>query len=705
MGKLFLCLPALSDVQPPAVETPELFWLHNPADVLTGLAFLALAALALTQARRRPSGLTGALCVLGLFAVICGFAHFAEAMTWVTPVSWYATALKLVTMVASWAAVVVLLRRDRSALATSLDQRPAADSKASWDTPSKEKVLERFGQVLEAAPDPMLLVKQDGEIVLVNSQTERLFGYQRQELLGKPADLLVPQRFRSKSPGQRSGYYARPALGGAAAAAPKKPPVLYGLRKDGTEFPVEVSLNPLETTEGTLFTSSIRDISERVRAQETQTRQLADLAQAQEALRQQTSILQSILDSMGDGVIVADQTGKILCFNPAAEILLGIAPLSATPDKWTEQHGLFLPDGVTPYPAHEFPLARAMRGEAVDGVEVFVRPAGSAVGAWLMTNARPLRDEQSVLRGGVAVFRDISGRKKAEEKMASFAAKLERSNRELQDFASVASHDLQEPLRKIQAFGDRLRAKCHAALDEAGRDYLDRMQNAASRMRSLIDDLLTFSRVSSKAQPFGPTDLSQVAREVVADLEVRIQQSGGLVEVDNLPTIDADPLQMRQLLQNLIGNGLKFHRQEEAPAIRVRARLTIDVRKHSGSNGAPAPLCEVSVEDNGIGFDMKYADRLFHVFQRLHGRGEYEGTGMGLAICRRIAERHGGAIVARATPGRGATFTVTLPVKQPRLDVLEEKVPVSGARTAAAKETAGVAETVPDTFSAREVRT
>jgi light-regulated signal transduction histidine kinase (bacteriophytochrome) len=297
----------------------------------------------------------------------------------------------------------------------------------------------------------------------------------------------------------------------------------------------------------------------------------------------------------------------------------------------------------------------------------------------------------------------MTGRKKAAEKMATFARKLERSNRELQDFASVASHDLQEPLRKIQAFGDRLRAKCYAALDESGRDYLERMQNAASRMRSLIDDLLTFSRVSSKAQPFVPTDLGQVAREVLQDLEVRIQHSGGQVEVDNLPTIDADPLQVRQLLQNLIGNGLKFHRQEEPPAIRVRARLIVDPRKYAG-NGAPAPLCELSVEDNGIGFDMKYAERLFHVFQRLHGRGEYEGTGMGLAICRRIAERHGGSIAARATPGRGATFTVILPVKQPLLD---EKVSgtFSAVRTASAAN-GGVAEKVPDTFSSTsEART
>jgi signal transduction histidine kinase len=252
----------------------------------------------------------------------------------------------------------------------------------------------------------------------------------------------------------------------------------------------------------------------------------------------------------------------------------------------------------------------------------------------------------------LAIRRELERRHRAEEKLQTTNRELERSNRELQDFAYVASHDLQEPLRKIQAFGDRLKSKYGGELATEGRDYLERIQNAAQRMSVLINDLLTFSRVKTKGQPFAPVDLNQVAREVLGDLEVRVQQSGGSVELDELPTVEADEVQMRQLLQNLIGNALKFRRPEEPPIVRVRAETATN--NH----------CEISVEDNGIGFDEKYLDRIFTPFQRLHPRGEYEGTGMGLAVCRRIVERHGGEITARSAPGEGTTFIVTLPLNQ-----------------------------------------
>jgi signal transduction histidine kinase len=235
---------------------------------------------------------------------------------------------------------------------------------------------------------------------------------------------------------------------------------------------------------------------------------------------------------------------------------------------------------------------------------------------------------------------------------------LERSNRELQDFASVASHDLQEPLRKVRAFGDRLAAKYGPELTDQGRDYLARMQDAAARMQALINDLLMFSRVTTRAQPFVPVDLNDLVRGVASDLEVRIQQTGATLHVEPLPTIDADPLQMRQLFQNLLSNALKFQRPDVAPALRVYAE---------DSGEQDVQLC---VQDNGIGFDEKYLDRIFTIFQRLHGRIEYEGTGVGLAVCRKIVERHGGTITARSAPGEGATFIVTLPRSQPEpLDV------------------------------------
>jgi two-component system CheB/CheR fusion protein len=263
---------------------------------------------------------------------------------------------------------------------------------------------------------------------------------------------------------------------------------------------------------------------------------------------------------------------------------------------------------------------------------------------------------------------DITERKQVEQRLAVYAAKLERSNRELQDFASVASHDLQEPLRKIQAFGDRLKATWGESLGDVGGDYLRRMQSAAGRMQTLINDLLMFSRVESKAQPFVRVDLASVAREVVADLEIQIERAGAVVEVGHLPAIEADPLQMRQLLQNLIGNSLKYRRPGTKPVVKVRG-VTSD-GGHDLAEGRTHPaghLCRVSVEDNGIGFDEKYLDRVFTVFQRLHGRTEYEGTGIGLAVCRKIAERHGGSITARSAPLKGATFIVTLPVRQSKV--------------------------------------
>lgn len=238
---------------------------------------------------------------------------------------------------------------------------------------------------------------------------------------------------------------------------------------------------------------------------------------------------------------------------------------------------------------------------------------------------------------------------------------LERSNRELQDFAFIASHDLQEPLRKIQAFGDRLKAKYGDALEAQGRDYLERIQNAARRMHRLINDLLTFSRVTSKAQAFVPIALEAVAREVLGDLEARIEETGGQVEVGELPTVEADPVQMRQLLQNLIGNALKFHHPEQPPRVQVRSAILDGSEAPAGGNAANG-LCQIAVEDNGIGIDERYQDKIFILFQRLHGRGEYEGTGMGLAVCRKIVERHGGSITFTSAPGSGTIFFVTLPL-------------------------------------------
>lgn len=242
---------------------------------------------------------------------------------------------------------------------------------------------------------------------------------------------------------------------------------------------------------------------------------------------------------------------------------------------------------------------------------------------------------------------EIVKRHAVEKELQKYSENLSRSNRELEDFAYVASHDLQEPLRKIQAFSNLLKSEYAKDLGE-GADYVDRMNAAASRMSTLIQDLLAFSRVTTKTNPKARIDLKKTVADVLLDLEARMDEVGGTVIVGDLPAVIADPTHMRQLFQNLIANALKFHKPDEAPMVEVSAR-------------AAGEEWEITVKDNGIGFDEKYIDKIFSVFQRLHGRDSYEGTGIGLAVCRKIVERYGGTITAASEKNKGSTFIVRLP--------------------------------------------
>jgi len=255
-------------------------------------------------------------------------------------------------------------------------------------------------------------------------------------------------------------------------------------------------------------------------------------------------------------------------------------------------------------------------------------------------------------RDNTELAKEIRARKEAQEQLERVASQLEASNRELQQFASVASHDLQEPLRKIIVFGDRLQSKHAENLGEQGRDYVGRMMNAAERMQTLINDLLEFSRVVTRARPFVVLDVGQIVREVLGDLEILIESKGAVVEMEGLPTLSADPTQLRQVFQNLLANAIKFQRADNKPRIVIAAE--------PASIGSKPAFC-ITVTDNGIGFEQHHAERIFAPFQRLHGRSEYGGSGIGLAIVRRIVERHGGTITAHSAVGQGASFRFLLP--------------------------------------------
>lgn len=243
-------------------------------------------------------------------------------------------------------------------------------------------------------------------------------------------------------------------------------------------------------------------------------------------------------------------------------------------------------------------------------------------------------------------------------------SELARSNAELEQFASVASHDLQEPLRKIRMYCERLPRRLGDELSEEAASDLERMQNAAERMQRLIDDLLAFARVTSKTREFELVDLRELTGEVVGDLEARVTELGATIEVGDLPVVSADRAQISQLLQNLVSNALKFHRPDVPPVVRIHGRVVDAQRARFNGEAAHPARCVITVEDNGVGFEPKYAERVFSAFERLHSRSDYDGTGIGLSIARKIAWRHRGEITASSTPGQGSTFTLTLPAPQ-----------------------------------------
>jgi PAS domain S-box-containing protein len=414
----------------------------------------------------------------------------------------------------------------------------------------------------------------------------------------------------------------------------------------------------------------------------TFTRDITEHKRAEEHLRASESRYRTLTEAIPQLVWNAASNGYASYFNKKWFDYTGLSPAQSEGEGWIQA---FHPDDAAKF-RQKWRMATAREANEFSAEFRLHRAADDSY-RWMLTNAISQRDssgaivewvgsiadiddqkrqaetlELMVRERTTALMDEVEERKRIEYQLREVAVELSRSNEELEQFAYVASHDLQEPLRKIQAFGDRLRNRFKEILPDLGKEYVERMQVSADRMRRLIDDLLTFSRVTTQARPFALLDLEKLTREVVSDLDESINQYGGRVEIADLPHIHADPTQMRQLFQNLIANAIKFHRVNVPPIVAIRGeRVDIPL---TDSNGEPVPTCRILVQDNGIGFDEKYLDRIFQVFQRLHGRDEYEGTGVGLAICRKIAERHGGAIAATSRVGEGSTFIVTLPIGQ-----------------------------------------
>ncbi len=397
----------------------------------------------------------------------------------------------------------------------------------------------------------------------------------------------------------------------------------------------------------------------------------------EENLQEKTARLQAILDTTVDGIITMSEQGIVQSFNKAAERIFAYPANEVIvnkvnmlmPSPYREEHDSYLNDYLRTGNRKIIGVGREVAGSRKDGSTF---PLYLAVSEARVGNRRLF----------TGIVRDITERKKAEEdlqrakneleervkertaQLLASNVRLERSNRDLQEFLFVASNDLQEPLRKIQILNDKIKTSYCGPLDEEGKNHFEKMMKEAKRMQDSIQALLSYSRIATKAGPFIMIDLNREIRDVIRDLEVFVEMTHARIEIGDLPAIEADPVQIHRLFKNLVDNSLKF-RGVESPVIRIHSQTMSESSEEQDTGGHFEKLCRITIEDNGIGFDEKYLDRIFMPFKRLHARSSpYEGTGMGLTICRKIAEVHGGTITAGSTPGQGATFIVILPKRQ-----------------------------------------
>jgi len=500
-------------------------------------------------------------------------------------------------------------------MAAEILLRSAEAGEASQEVRLSAGRLQRF---LEATPDAMLGIDGAGIIQVVNKQAEQVFGYDRDELIGRPVEMLIPGSVRGRHVTHRAAYLARPEIRQMAADLEPK-----ARRKDGSLFPISVSLATVDEKDGQLVIAAVRDVTE--------------LTAAAAAARR----LAAIVEHADDAIFDTSVAGLIASWNGGAEQLFGYTEAEVIGKSATMLAASGLEDEEQWLGREAFSTGQVTRAE-----RVLSRKDGSQVDVSLSLS--PVHDRRGKVTGLSAIARDITERKLADAALAERTRELEISNRDLLQFASVASHDLQEPLRKVASFCQLLARRYQGQLDEEADEYIGFVVDGATRMQALINDLLALARVGRSGDRMVEVDCGKVLRQVRNDMALVLEEAGAeLMVADELPVVWGHQGLLTQLFTNLVGNAVKFH-------------------------GPRPPLAEVSagreegewrfaVADNGIGIEPQYADRVFDVFERLHTRSEYPGTGIGLALCRKIVELHRGRIWLESEPGVGTTFYFTLP--------------------------------------------
>src|ERR1700691_584386 len=482
---------------------------------------------------------------------------------------------------------------------------------------------ERYRGLLEAAPDAMVVVNPRGDIVLLNVQAEKQFRYRRDELVGQKVKNIIPEGFAERlvADGLRSAEDALAQQIGTGIE-------LIARRKNGTEFPIEIMLSPLDSAEGILVTAAIRDISVR--------------KEAEEHLARMEGRYRGLLEAAPDAMVVVNQAGDIVLLNVQAEKQFGYHRDELVGQRMKN----IIPAGFA-----ERLIADALRSaedalaqQIGTGIELTARRKdGSEFPIEIMLS--PLESPEGILV--TAAIRDITMRKVAEAHLLYKVEELNRSNEELGQFAYIASHDLQEPLRMVASYTQLLARRYKGRLDSDADEFITFAVDGANRMQRLIQDLLAYSRVGTKGKELLETSSEDALERSLLNLRGAIADSGALVTHDALPSVLADEMQLTQLFQNLVGNAIKYQKAG-TPKIHISAS------KNGGTKWT------FSVRDNGLGIDPQYFERIFVMFQRLHKREEFAGTGIGLAICKKIVERHGGTISVESQPGQGSNFLFAL---------------------------------------------
>ena len=575
----------------------------------------------------------------------------------------------------------VRVRKDGTNVDVSVTILPIKDSAGAIVGASKiardigerkrtEQALHELSKVLDLAQ--VLVCDMESHIVLWNLGSEKLYGFTKGEAVGRIAHELLHTEFpepleRIEEQLQHAGTWEgelvhRKRDGGGIVVSS-----LWVVHRDAKGKPARIlevnsDITARKKAEELLAGQAVelaRQAEVLARQAEVLARQAEELARSREALETQTLTLQSVLGSMGEGLIAVDKQGKFLLWNAAAEKMLGRGEANLATQEWSEHFGLYLLDTVTPFPSDQLPVVRALNGE-VSTSEMFVRNSALPEGAWIEVTGGPRNDKNGVACGGVVALRDITQRKvdereirtlhdELEQRVGERTAQLETANKELEAFSYSVSHDLRAPLRHISGFSQLLMEEFGSTLDPNAQQYLERIQAGAQKMGVLVDELLSLARVGRHALRLQPTQLNAMVAEVIAILQPDCE--GRRVEwmIADLPTVACDPVLVKQIFQNLLANALKF--------TRPRTRAVIEV-SHKEEDGRPVFM----VRDNGVGFSMKYIDKLFGVFQRLHRSEDFEGTGIGLVTVQRIVRKHGGQVWAEGELDKGAAFYFTLGV-------------------------------------------